>query len=76
MIEMADNEKDELIETMKTDYIKIFGTLTDQMANLENELKNIAESTQGLVNDLNVALSEKITLVQESEEQIKTQTCE
>ena len=61
---MADNEKDELIETMKADYIKIFGTLTDQIMQLENELKNISESTQSFVDDLNGALSEKIARIQ------------
>ncbi len=73
---MADNEKDELIETMKADYIKIFGTLTDQIMQLENELKNISESTQSFVDDLNGALSEKIARIQELEEQLKTQSFE
>jgi molybdopterin converting factor small subunit len=72
IIESVDSEKDELIETMKADYIKIFGTLTDQIVQLEEELKNISESTQSLVDDLNQALAEKIARVQELEEQIKT----
>jgi len=75
VIEAVDTQKDELIETMKQDYIKIFGTLTDQIMQLESEIKGISESTQGLLQDLNTALAEKIRYIQELEEQVKTLSC-
>lgn len=75
VIQAVDSQKDELIETMKQDYVKIFGTLTDQIMQLEGEIKGISESTQGLLQDLNTALAEKIKYIQELEEQIKTLSC-
>lgn len=70
--EMHDSEKDEIIATLKADYVKIFGTLTDQIGALQEELNGITESTQGLVNDLNIALAEKIKRIQELENELKT----
>jgi hypothetical protein len=64
-------QKDEEIETLKADYIKIFGTLTDQIIQLEEEIKGITESTQGLLGDLNNALAAKIQKVRELEDQIR-----
>lgn len=55
-----DTQKDEIIEDLKKDYVVIFGTLTDQIQALDNELKEIQISTQSFVNDLNKALADKI----------------
>ena len=70
-LSVSSNQKDEQINQLKEDYIKIFGTLTDQILQLENELKGISDSTQALVSDLNVVLAEKIARIQQLEEQIK-----
>jgi hypothetical protein len=72
MVEMNDSEKDDVISTLKSDYIKIFGTLTEQIQSLQDELNGITESTQGLVNDLNVALREKIKKVQDLDAELKS----
>jgi len=72
MTEAINEQKDEVIATLKSDYVKIFGTLTDQILALENEIKGISESTQGLVNDLNRILAEKIQRINELESEIKT----
>jgi len=71
MCESSTMQKDEEIETLKADYIKIFGTLTDQIMQLEEEIKGITESTQGLIADLNNALAEKIQKIRQLEDHIK-----
>jgi leucyl aminopeptidase (aminopeptidase T) len=55
---MHDSEKDEIIATLKADYVKIFGTLTDQIGALQEELNELQSHTR-LVNDLNIALADK-----------------
>jgi hypothetical protein len=69
--EAVGQAKDEEIAQLKEDYIKIFGTLTDQILQLESEIKGISESTQSLLQDLNVALAEKIAANQRLEEELK-----
>jgi molybdopterin converting factor small subunit len=69
--EAVGSQKDEMIEQLKADYVKIFGTLTDQIQSLENEIRGISESTQSLVQDLNGILAEKIRYIQELEAQLK-----
>lgn len=71
MIESIDDQKDMVIEQLKEDYKKIFGTLTGQIQLLENEINGITESTQGLVNDLNTALADKINTIQELKNQLE-----
>jgi len=58
MLEMKQSEKDLIIEQLKADYVKIFGTLTDQINLLDAEIAGITESTQALINDLNQVLAE------------------
>ena len=53
-------QKEDLLQQLRNDYVATFGTLTNQINLLENELMQIKESTQGLVNDLNSVLAEKI----------------
>ncbi|MBD3351375.1 MAG: hypothetical protein GF364_07800 [Candidatus Lokiarchaeota archaeon] len=72
LIEMKESEKEMRIEELKADYVKIFGTLTEQIQLLESEINGITESTQGLVNDLNNALADKISQIQNLKEEIKT----
>ena len=71
MIETIDDQKDMVIDQLKEDYKKIFGTLTGQIQLLENEINGITESTQGLVNDLNTALANKINEIDELKAEIK-----
>jgi hypothetical protein len=69
--EAVSSQKDEMIEQLKMDYVKIFGTLTDQIMQLENEIKGISESTQAFVTDLNTALAQKIGKISELEEELQ-----
>jgi hypothetical protein len=69
--EAVSTQKDDMIGTLKADYIKIFGTLTDQILQLENEIKGISESTQNFVHDLNSSLAEKISKIQELESELE-----
>ena len=67
----SSSTKDEGIDQLKMDYIKIFGTLTDQISLLENEINGITESTRAFVQDLNGALAEKIARVNELEQELR-----
>ncbi len=60
MSESIGAQKEDLLQQLKNDYIVIFGTLTNQINLLENELMQIKNSTQSLVQDLNTILAEKI----------------
>ncbi|MHA1340575.1 MAG: hypothetical protein ACTSRZ_10160 [Promethearchaeota archaeon] len=71
ILELKQSEKDMIIEQLKSDYVKIFGTLTDQINLLEAEINGITESTQALVNDLNQVLAEKINRIKELEAEIQ-----
>ena len=71
MTEAVTSQQQETIETLKADYVKIFGTLTEQIMTLENELGAIKESTQGLLHDLNNSLAQKIKKIQELEQELE-----
>jgi len=71
MTEALSSQQQETIDQLKEDYKVIFGTLTEQIMMLENELGAIKESTQGLVTDLNNALAEKIQKIDDLKAEVK-----
>jgi hypothetical protein len=65
------SQQNEMIDQLKADYIKIFGTLTDQIMALESELNAIKESSMQLVQDLNGAYADRLAYIQHLEQEIQ-----
>ncbi|GAB4312085.1 MAG: hypothetical protein Kow0069_12720 [Promethearchaeota archaeon] len=66
----------EQIRQMQQDYVEIFSKLTDQLNQQQEEINAISESTRALVEDLNVALREKIQEVQRLREELRQREAE